>query len=153
VEALDHVKLFGVRRPESVHKRSVVESNRVDDKRIALVTADGFAVPGCLDVLRMLVRQIDAANVIEAFQYHHHFLRPLNDIDAPRHRREQERSNANRPATRVRGESGPSGEDKLVAPADRLARPGLEDRIVGIAYGKGRLPSGNAVIVVGNVRM
>src|SRR5882762_5524345 len=69
VEALDHVKLLGVRRPESVYECPVVKPDRVDDERIAFVVADGFAVPGCLDVVRMPVCQIDSANVIEACQY------------------------------------------------------------------------------------
>jgi hypothetical protein len=54
VVALDQVKLFGVRRAESVYECPVIESDRVDDERIAFVVADGFAVPGCLDVRRML---------------------------------------------------------------------------------------------------
>src|SRR5580704_157697 len=61
--------------------------------------------------------------------------------------------NAKRPATRAREENRISGDDKLVALADRVARPGLEDGTVGIAHGKGRLPSGDAELVVGNVRM
>src|SRR4029077_13784184 len=101
----------------------------------------------------MLVRQVDAANVVKARQYHHHFLGTLDEIKRPRHRHEHEFENADRPATRMRGENGLSGEDKLVALADLVTRPGLEDGIVGIANGKGRLPAGNAESVVGNVRM
>src|SRR5215469_12564081 len=66
VEALDHVQLFGVWRPEAVDKRPVIESDGIDNERIAFVVADRFAVPGCLGVLRMLVGEVDAANVIEA---------------------------------------------------------------------------------------
>src|SRR6266567_261602 len=80
VEAFDDVKLLGVRRTESVHRRPFIESDRIDDQRIAFVVADGFAIPGWLDVLGMLVREVDVANVIEARQYHHHFLRSLNEI-------------------------------------------------------------------------
>ena len=76
VEALDDVKLLGVRRAESVHPRPVIESDRIDDKRIAFVTADGFAIPGWLDVRGMLVRQVDVANVLLAGQDHDHVLRP-----------------------------------------------------------------------------
>src|SRR5580704_3237067 len=61
--------------------------------------------------------------------------------------------NAKRPATRAREENRISGDDKLVALADRVARPGLEDGTVGIAHGKGWLPSCDAELVVGNVRM
>src|SRR5215467_3205720 len=77
VEALDHVKLLGVRRSESVQGYPIVDSDRVDDERIAFVTADGFAIPGCFDVRGMLVCQVDAANVVKAGQYHDHFLLPL----------------------------------------------------------------------------
>src|SRR5438105_2418424 len=80
VKALDDMKLLGVRRAESVHPGPFIDSDGVDDQRIAFVMADGFAIPGRLDVLGMLVRQVDAANIIEACQYHHHFLRPLNEI-------------------------------------------------------------------------
>src|ERR1700720_3404789 len=55
VKALDDVKLFGVRRSESVDERPVVESYGVDDECIAFVAADGFAVPGRLHIGRMLV--------------------------------------------------------------------------------------------------
>ncbi len=153
MEALDDVQIFGMRRPEPVHKSPVIESDGVDDERIALVVADGFAVPRCLHVFGMPVRQVNAADVIEACQYHHNFFRPLNEIERPGHWREQECGSADRPATRVWGESGRSGEDKLVALADRFSCPRLEDGIVGIAHGKGRLPPGDAEIVIGNVRV
>jgi hypothetical protein len=78
--AVFHTKLFRVRCVEPVQKRPVVQADRVDDERIAFVTADGFAVSGCLHPLGMLVRQVDAANLVEARQYHRHFLRSLNDI-------------------------------------------------------------------------
>jgi hypothetical protein len=50
VVELDDVKLFGVRRGKSVHPRPVVESDRIDDERIAFIMTDGFAIPGSLDV-------------------------------------------------------------------------------------------------------
>jgi hypothetical protein len=90
--------------------RELWESDRIDNERIAFVTADGFAVPGCLDVRRMLVRKMDVANVIKACPYHHHFLRPLNEIERHRHRYEQEFGHAKRPATRAREENGISGD-------------------------------------------
>jgi hypothetical protein len=59
VPALDHVKLWCVWRFESVHKRLVIESNGVNDERIAFVMADRVAVPGRLKVLGMFVGEID----------------------------------------------------------------------------------------------
>src|SRR5262249_18040779 len=38
-EALDHVKLLGVRRPESVHPRPLIYADRIDDERIPFVMA------------------------------------------------------------------------------------------------------------------
>src|SRR5207253_11480279 len=64
--------------------------------------------------------------------------------------RGQEGGSADRPATRVQGEGGLSGKDKGVALLNRVGRPGLKDRITRIAYGKGRLPSRGAELVVGN---
>src|SRR5260370_26663633 len=61
--------------------------------------------------------------------------------------------NAGRPAARVRGEALLSGEDKLVALADLVTRPGLQDGIVEIGHGQGRLLSGGAEFVVGNAWM
>src|ERR1700730_4676616 len=101
----------------------------------------------------MLVRQIDAANVTEARQDYHHFLRSLNDIHRSRHRLEQEMGNADRPTTRMQREDLLAGEDKLVAGADLVTRPGLQDRIVEIGGGKRRLSSGGAELVVGNAPM
>src|SRR5260370_39280646 len=49
VKAFDDVKLFRVRRSESVHMRPVIESAACDDARIAFVMADGFAIPRVLD--------------------------------------------------------------------------------------------------------
>src|SRR5215472_1428395 len=45
VQSLDDVQILGVRRPVAVDLRAVVDPDRVDDERIALVAADGFAVP------------------------------------------------------------------------------------------------------------
>ena len=42
VEPLDHMELLGVRRPESVDPCPVVEPDRIDDQRIAIVPADGI---------------------------------------------------------------------------------------------------------------
>src|SRR5262249_57859377 len=53
MEALSHVELLGVWRSESVHKRPLIDSDRVDDKRIPFVMADGLAVPRWLDVRGM----------------------------------------------------------------------------------------------------
>jgi hypothetical protein len=66
MEALDNVKLLRVRCSESVHKCPIIESDRVDDEGIAFVMTDGFAVPGCLDAGRVLVRQVDVAYIIKA---------------------------------------------------------------------------------------
>jgi hypothetical protein len=66
VIALNNVKLLGMRRVKSVHERSVIESDCVNDEGVPFVTADGVAVPRRLGVVRMLVRQVDAANIIEA---------------------------------------------------------------------------------------
>ena len=49
VEALDHVKLLGVRRLKAVDGGPRVEPNGVDDQRVAFVMADRLAVPGRLD--------------------------------------------------------------------------------------------------------
>src|SRR5205823_3241207 len=87
-----------------------------------------------------------------AGQYHDHLLRPLNEIQRLGHGREQESGNAFRPATRARGDDLLSGEDKLVALADHIPRPRLEDGIVEIGHASGRLPSGHAELVIRNVR-
>ena len=48
------MKLLRVRRSESIHKRPVIESDRVDDERIAFVTADGFAIHDVLTFVECL---------------------------------------------------------------------------------------------------
>src|SRR5262249_40333467 len=80
VIALDDVKLLRVWRAESVDRRPLMDSDRVDNERVAFVAADGVAIPRWLDALRMLIREIDAADVVKARQHHDHFLRSLNEV-------------------------------------------------------------------------
>src|SRR6202158_6519306 len=54
MEALDDVKLRGMRRLEAVDGGPGIEPDGVDDKRVGFVMADRFAVPGRLHVRRML---------------------------------------------------------------------------------------------------
>src|SRR4029453_10513752 len=144
---------LGMRRSESVHRRPIVESDRVHDERVAFVMADGFAIPGCLDIRGMLVRQADVANVVEVCQNHHHFPLPLNEIHRLGHGGQQKPSNAFRPATRARRDNELSGQNKLVALAHHISRPGLEDGIVEIGHGLGRLPAGHTKLVIRNIWM
>ena len=99
----------------------------------------------------MLVRQVDVANLLLAGQNHHHLLRRLNEIHRLGHRPEQKAGNANRPATRVRGIGGLSGEDKLVAFAHDVACPGLENGIAEIGQLLARLFSCYPKLVIRNV--
>jgi hypothetical protein len=79
MEALDHVHLLGMRCAESIHQCSIVKSDRIHDECIAFVVSDGLAVPGWLDVIRVLIGQIDVANLIPS-QNHFNSLLSLNDI-------------------------------------------------------------------------
>src|SRR5262249_33091722 len=74
-EALDDVKLFRVRRAEAIDPGALVDADRVDDEGVAFVVADRFAVPGRLQVRRMLVGQIDVADLLLAREDHHHLFR------------------------------------------------------------------------------
>src|SRR5882762_513025 len=66
VEALDDVQVFGVRRSKSINPRSLIDADRVDDQRVALVATNGFAIPGRLDVRGMLVGEVDVPNLLLA---------------------------------------------------------------------------------------
>src|SRR6266550_7766366 len=82
--------------------------------------------------------QKDAARLIVFLPDHGDFFRGLDEIDGL-HAMEQEAGYADRPAARLPGESRASGEDSLVAPAQLLPRPRLEDRVAEIRDGKRRL--------------
>src|SRR5882672_1732143 len=152
VEALDDMQILGVRRSKSINPRSLIDADRVDDQRVTFITANGFAIPGRLDVRQMLVGEVDVPNLLLAGEDHHHDLRRLNEIHRLGHGSQQEAGNANRPATRVRWVDGLAGEDKLVALTYDLPGPGLQDRCVKVSQLLGRLPSGHTKFVVGHVR-
>src|SRR5258705_12839389 len=101
----------------------------------------------------MLVRQVDATHLLLAGQDHDHDLRRLNEIHRLGQGSEQESGNPNRPATCVRERSGLAGKDKLVALAQDLPRPGLQDWSAEIGELLRRLPSGHPEFVIGTVWM
>src|SRR5439155_15845363 len=82
--------------------------------------------------------QENAPRLIAFLPDHGDFFRRLNEIDRL-HAMEQKAGYADRPAARLPGESGASGEDALVALAQLLPRPGLQYRIAEIGDGKRRL--------------
>src|SRR2546423_239480 len=79
--------------------------------------------------------QEDTARLIVFLPDYGDFFSGLNEIDGL-HAMEQKAGNANRPAARLPGESRASGEDSLVALAQLLPRPRLEDRVAEIRDGK-----------------
>src|SRR5438874_8811684 len=82
--------------------------------------------------------QEDAPGLIVFLPDQGDFFRGLDEIDGL-HAMEQKAGYADRPAARLPGESGASGEDALVALAQLLPRPGLQYRIAEIGDRKRRL--------------
>src|SRR6267142_2528393 len=152
VEALDDMQILGVRRSKSINPRSLIDADRVDDQRVTFITANGFAIPGRLDVRQMLVGEVDVPNLLLAGEDHHHDLRRLNEIHRLGHGSEQESRNPNGPAARMRGVSRLFRKDQLVALAQDIPGPRLENRIVEIGELFRRLPSGHTEFVIRNVR-
>src|SRR4051812_49421766 len=62
--ALDDMHLFGMRRAEAVERALIVQSDRIDDERVAvLIMADGFALPGIAGIRAVRPVQIDTADL------------------------------------------------------------------------------------------
>src|SRR5262245_38172124 len=66
LEPLDDVELLGMRRAPVVDGRLAVQSDGIDDERVAFIVADGFAVPGRLGIRRVLAVHIDAPHGVVA---------------------------------------------------------------------------------------
>src|SRR5262249_37329468 len=150
-KALDDMQLLGVRSLVAIDERLGVETDSVDDQRVALVVANRFSVPRRLDVQRMLVGEIDVADLVIGLPDHQDLLRPLHEEERMNAMQNDTR-NTNRPTRRLRGKAAFAGTNDLVVLAQILFRPGLQDRAVRVADGDGRLLSGPAKILVGDPR-
>src|SRR5262249_51085141 len=123
-EAFDDMQLFGVRSLVTFDERLGVETDGVDDQRVALVVANRFSVPRRLDVRRMLVGEIDVADLVIGLPDHQDFLWPLHEEERM-NAVQNETRNADRPTRRLRGKAALAGTNDLVVLAQILFRPGL----------------------------
>src|SRR6266550_6766998 len=93
--------------------------------------------------------QIDMADLmVVGLRHHDDFLGALDDEDRLKSALEQVAGNAARPAALPRTVTGLSGENLFVVLAQCLPHPGLKDGIGKVGYGKCRLLSRDAELVV-----
>src|SRR5258706_8736246 len=140
------------RRQIAVDEGLVVQADGIDDERIAVVAADRFTVPGRLRIGRMRHVEIDMADLMVALPGHQNLSWALDDVNGL-HAVEHEAWIPARPAALLRAKTGLAGEDIVVALAQSLTRPFLQDRICEIGDRKGRLFSRAPIIVVADRRM
>src|ERR1700680_1958367 len=104
-KALDHVKSFAVRKALHVQPSLVVETDRVDDQRIAIPVADRISHPGWTKILRVLPAiGVDLSNEMVVLEQHQNSSARLNDLEWKGN--EQNPRNAGRITAQIRIGSG-----------------------------------------------
>ncbi len=128
-----------MRRTEIVDIGPIVKSDRIDDQRVAaFIMANGFTVPGRLEIGRVLGSKIDMPDLMIGRPDHHHLFRRLDEIDRLGGIEKKGR-NTERLATHLRTEPAAARRNLFIHFLQRITNPGLQNRIAQIGDTETRL--------------